>query len=74
MPRIEQVIEQTVRRVVEGQSVPAQDQTKTQLQVHHIIPKEQGGNDSLENLITLCTSCHQTTHRSLMMEQRKAIW
>jgi group II intron reverse transcriptase/maturase len=49
-------------------------QTEIQLQVHHIIPKEQGGDDRLENLITLCTSCHQTIHRSLTMKESGAIW
>lgn len=27
---------------------------------HHIIFKSQGGNDSVENLITLCLHCHRT--------------
>lgn len=29
-----------------------------QLEVHHITPKRQGGNNTLKNLITLCSSCH----------------
>lgn len=28
------------------------------LTAHHIIPREQGGPDSLENLVTLCGRCH----------------
>jgi len=28
------------------------------IEVHHIIPKEQGGNDSFENAIALCYDCH----------------
>ncbi len=28
--------------------------------IHHIIPKIYGGIDSLDNLITLCSSCHIT--------------
>lgn len=26
--------------------------------VHHIVPRDQGGSDAIENLITLCTKCH----------------
>lgn len=32
------------------------------LQVHHIIPRSQGGSDTLENLITLCRPCHAVQH------------
>ena len=28
------------------------------LEVHHIIPRSEGGSDSRENLITLCKKCH----------------
>jgi len=28
------------------------------LSVHHLIPRSEGGADCLENLITLCHSCH----------------
>ena len=34
-------------------------------EVHHIIPKAAGGPDVLENLITLCPSCHQDAHARL---------
>lgn len=40
-----------------------------QLQVHHIIPTNQNGADDLNNLITLCLSCHHNTHRSLTMDE-----
>jgi len=29
------------------------------LEVHHIIPKEEGGKDSIYNLTTLCEECHK---------------
>lgn len=29
-----------------------------ELQVHHRVPRSQGGPDTLENLITLCDLCH----------------
>ena len=28
------------------------------LEVHHVLPKAQGGNDSTRNLTTLCKPCH----------------
>lgn len=30
------------------------------LSVHHIIPKSDGGSNELDNLITVCRSCHKT--------------
>ena len=32
------------------------------LEAHHIIPKSEGGKDSITNLITLCSSCHLKVH------------
>jgi 5-methylcytosine-specific restriction endonuclease McrA len=32
------------------------------LDVHHLIPRERGGTNDPENLITLCASCHRLTH------------
>jgi 5-methylcytosine-specific restriction protein A len=32
------------------------------LHYHHIIPKHQGGPDTLENLITLCSAHHKMEH------------
>ncbi|MFG1459883.1 MAG: HNH endonuclease [Thermoplasmataceae archaeon] len=31
------------------------------VQVHHIIPRKDGGSDSFRNLITLCEDCHHST-------------
>ncbi|RLF61201.1 MAG: hypothetical protein DRN25_00870 [Thermoplasmata archaeon] len=33
------------------------------LEVHHIIPKKDGGTDHPANLITLCWNCHKRTFR-----------
>ncbi|MCB8924054.1 MAG: HNH endonuclease [Ardenticatenaceae bacterium] len=38
-------------------------QTKNvDLQVHHVVPVKQGGQEQLDNLITLCHSCHHKIH------------
>ena len=33
-----------------------------QVQVHHIVPKEQGGTDDIDNAIPLCPNCHDEVH------------
>ena len=35
------------------------------LQVHHQIKRSQMGNDSLDNLVTLCAHCHMEEHGQL---------
>jgi 5-methylcytosine-specific restriction endonuclease McrA len=35
------------------------------LHQHHIIPKEFGGKDTAENLITLCSSHHRMVHAEI---------
>lgn len=37
------------------------DSTKY-LQIHHYCPRSCGGNDTPENLITLCSDCHALAH------------
>lgn len=32
------------------------------LQVHHVIPRGQGGSYSAHNLVTLCSTCHAQAH------------
>lgn len=34
----------------------------TDLTVHHIVFKSEGGDDSFGNLITLCQECHRYAH------------
>ena len=29
---------------------------------HHVIPKSRGGNDSRDNLVLLCQTCHSAVH------------
>jgi len=33
------------------------------LHAHHKTPKAEGGEDTKENLITLCASCHRSNHK-----------
>lgn len=33
------------------------------VQVHHIVPKEEGGTDDIDNAITLCPNCHNEVHQ-----------
>jgi len=33
-------------------------ENRSQINNHHIIPKELGGNDSKGNMISLCPNCH----------------
>jgi 5-methylcytosine-specific restriction endonuclease McrA len=35
------------------------------LQIHHKIKRSQQGNDSLDNLVTLCAYCHMEEHGQL---------
>ena len=36
---------------------------KSNLEVHHKEFRSRGGNDSEENMITLCEGCHSLVHR-----------
>ena len=38
--------------------------TMSNLEVHHKEFRSQSGDDSEQNLITLCSACHATVHRS----------
>ncbi|QQS61302.1 MAG: HNH endonuclease [Candidatus Moraniibacteriota bacterium] len=33
------------------------------LEIHHIIPREHGGDESVENGISFCRNCHGEVHR-----------
>lgn len=36
------------------------------IQAHHVVPRIRGGGDELDNLVTLCASCHTTAERALI--------
>ena len=48
------------------------------LEVHHLLPRSQGGGDVLENLLTVCTKCHAWVHEGdpvhcLMMKRLRQL-
>jgi HNH endonuclease len=43
------------------------------LEVHHIVPLSEGGDDTLENAAALCPSCHRELHHGKLRLQKRAI-
>ncbi|WP_394327387.1 HNH endonuclease [Halopelagius longus] len=43
--------------------IPRTDAT---LDVHHIVPRGQGGSDRFSNLVALCRQCHDAAHGKAM--------
>ena len=39
------------------------------LQIHHAIPRSQGGTDYIENLVTLCWRCHAAVHGTKLADR-----
>jgi hypothetical protein len=44
------------------------------VQIHHIVPKEQGGADDIDNAIALCPNCHNEVHASYASGQVTRIY
>ncbi len=42
------------------------------LDVHHVMPRDRGGSNDPENLITFCAPCHRLIHRGKAIELRPA--
>lgn len=40
---------------------------ETILEIHHILPLQKGGNNSLSNLMLLCPNCHKIIHKSMSL-------
>ena len=38
------------------------DRDDAPLEVHHVVPVQQGGSHQLSNLVTLCPQCHLAAH------------
>jgi len=57
---------QLCRQVLGRDSWRCQDcGSASQLQVHHLRFRSALGDDDIENLITLCFSCHERIHRNI---------
>jgi hypothetical protein len=41
------------------------------LTVHHIIPRENGGGNNMENLVTLCAACHDIREQGFTLIDKK---
>lgn len=37
------------------------------LEIHHFIPRSQGGEESIENAVLLCRDCHVAVHQSTLV-------
>lgn len=47
------------------------------LEIHHVMPIKDGGNNSLDNLVSLCPTCHRLVHnleRNLKNKQTSWRW
>ena len=44
------------------------------LHAHHILPKSKGGEDQIENLITVCHECHEQIHGHPIPSPEPANW
>jgi 5-methylcytosine-specific restriction endonuclease McrA len=61
-----QIYRQLIKAVLERDGWRCQKcGTLENLQVHHKIKRSQLGNDSLDNLVTLCVYCHLAEHGQL---------
>ncbi len=56
----EQLREETLRR--DGYRCQRCFENRGPLQAHHVVPRSDGGPDSLDNLVTLCRPCHGVQH------------
>jgi 5-methylcytosine-specific restriction endonuclease McrA len=65
-PRIQldrEAYQQVCRQVLQRDGWRCQQcGSRTNLQVHHILLRSQSGDDIEENLITLCSECHDEIH------------
>lgn len=53
--------------------VEVDDGEFSKMQIHHITPVSEGGNDDKSNLITLCFNCHKDLHSSGWEEYVKVL-
>lgn len=43
------------------------------LQIHHFCHRSLGGNDTAQNLITLCSDCHALAHGTVLRDWQKGV-
>lgn len=48
------------------------ESSPTNVEAHHIVPLSQGGQDSKQNMHTLCWECHQAAHGNRHAYRRKS--
>jgi hypothetical protein len=44
------------------------------LEAHHIIPRCEGGPDTLKNMATLCSECHTAVHGNIPYDTTREFW
>jgi len=59
----------TAKLMVESRETCNRCWESKEVQIHHIIPISQGGDNSEDNLILLCLRCHSQVHTKKMMAQ-----
>lgn len=56
-----------------GSELFDRDDNRPYLEVHHILPLGEGGDDTLENAAAICPSCHRELHYGKMRLQKRKI-
>jgi predicted HNH restriction endonuclease len=49
------------------------DDNTPYLEVHHVMPLGEGGDDTLENAAALCPLCHRELHFGKLRLQKRAV-
>jgi hypothetical protein len=58
--RRQQVLDQHMNRCVNCR------RADSSLQIHHVVPVQQGGSHQVSNLVPLCSACHEAAHGKRM--------
>ena len=56
-----------IKRAKIGCSICAWDEARCD--IHHILPKKNGGTNSLDNLIVVCPNCHRKAHENKFLKE-----
>lgn len=54
----------TVAKIIKKANIPCQncEYSKASRDIHHIIPRKEGGSNENNNLVVLCPNCHREAH------------